>query len=194
MKAIHFFFIGIISIVFLGCENSKMANKLPILGSIEGTNYAFLSQDSAVITPANFEDKIYVTDFFFTTCPTICPTMKAQMLRVYEAFENNDNVMLLSHTIDPQHDTVSVLKNYADGLGISSNTWLMVTGKKKEIFGVAEKYMVSALEDESQPGGLVHSGAFELIDKNKKIRGYYDGTKEMDTNELIADMKILLDE
>jgi len=194
MKAIHFFFIGIISIVFLGCENSKMANKLPILGSIEGTNYAFLSQDSAVITPANFEDKIYVTDFFFTTCPTICPTMKAQMLRVYEAFEKNDNVMLLSHTIDPQHDTVGVLKNYAEGLGVSSNTWLMVTGDKKEIFGVAEKYMVSALEDESQPGGLVHSGAFVLIDKNKKIRGYYDGTKELDTNELIADMKILLDE
>ena len=141
-----------------------------------------------------FENKIYVTDFFFTTCPTICPQMKAQMLRVYEAYEENNDIILLSHTIDPQHDTVGVLKDYSERLGISSDHWLMVTGEKNEIFDVAKKYMVSAMEDENQPGGFVHSGAFVLIDKKKQIRGYYDGTKELETSELIDDIEVLLNE
>ena len=195
MKAKYFLYLVVFSLFMVACENSKTgSNSLPILGTVEEANYQFVNQDSAAVSPATFKDKIYVTDFFFTTCPTICPTMKQQMLRVYEAFEDNENVILLSHTIDPQHDTVGVLKTYAEGLGISSDKWMMVTGDKKEIFDVAAKYMVSALEDESQPGGLVHSGAFVLIDQNKKIRGYYDGTKEMDTNELIDDMKLLLNE
>ncbi len=195
MKAKHFLYLIAIGLFVVSCENSKTgSNKLPVLGTVEEAQYQFVNQDSAEVSPKTFENKIYVTDFFFTTCPTICPTMKQQMLRVYEEFENNENVMLLSHTIDPQHDTVGVLRTYAEGLGIASDKWMMVTGDKKEIFDIAAKYMVSALEDESQPGGLVHSGAFVLIDQNKKIRGYYDGTKEMETNELIDDMKVLLNE
>ncbi|UZR98719.1 SCO family protein [Chondrinema litorale] len=191
MKLIKAFFF--FTFILSACSPSGN-NKLPILGQVADAQFEFLSQDSAVVTPQTFENKIYVTDFFFTTCPTICPKMKAQMLRVYEKFENNDNVILLSHTIDPQHDTVGLLRDYAGRLGITSDHWLMVTGDKEEIFGVAKKYMVSAMEDKDQPGGFVHSGAFVLIDKKKQIRGYYDGTKELETNELMDDIEVLLNE
>ncbi|MEM1135469.1 MAG: SCO family protein [Bacteroidota bacterium] len=183
-----------ITILCLTACSPNGNSKLPILGKVADAQFEFLSQDSTLINPQTFENKVYVTDFFFTTCPTICPKMKAQMLRVYEEYEKNNEVILLSHTIDPTHDTVAVLRDYATRLGISSDSWLMVTGEKDAIFNVAKKYMVSALEDASQPGGFVHSGAFVLIDKKKQIRGYYDGTKEMDTNELIDDIKVLLSE
>ena len=193
MKLLKLKGIFFLSILLSACAPSGKS-KLPILGQVADAQFEFLSQDSTVITPQTFENKIYVTDFFFTTCPTICPQMKAQMLRVYEAYEENNDIILLSHTIDPQHDTVGVLKDYSERLGISSDHWLMVTGEKNEIFDVAKKYMVSAMEDENQPGGFVHSGAFVLIDKKKQIRGYYDGTKELETSELIDDIEVLLNE
>ncbi len=158
-------------------------------------DFSFVDQDSAVITPSTFEDKIYVTDFFFTSCPTICPVMKTQMLRVYEAFKDNDEVALLSHTIDPEYDTVALLHDYAERLGVSSDQWHFVTGDKEAIYDMGLKsYMVTAMEDDEEPGGFIHSGAFILVDKEKHIRGMYDGTKPEQVDLLIHDMEKLLEE
>jgi len=157
-------------------------------------DFSFVNQDSSTITPATFEDKIYVTDFFFTSCPTICPVMKTQMLRVYGAFENNDQVVLLSHTIDPAYDTVALLHDYAERLGVKSEKWHFVTGDKDQIYDMGLKsYMVTAMEDENEPGGFIHSGAFILVDKERHVRGMYDGTKPDQVDILIKDIQKLLD-
>lgn len=192
-------------ILLFSCQQKK--ERLPILGprqvqtngNMQDTVYhtipdfAFVDQDSSVITPETFHNKIYVADFFFTSCPSICPIMKSQMLRVYEKYDDNDQVKFLSHSIDPTHDTVAVLKDYAGRLGVSSDQWHFVTGDKEAIYGIAQNsYMVSAMEDESQPGGVVHSGAFVLIDSQHRVRGYYDGTKKEDVDQLMEDIKTLL--
>lgn len=157
-------------------------------------DFKFLNQDSSTVTPATFEDKIYVADFFFTTCPTICPVMKKQMLRVYEAYKDNDEVALLSHTIDPAYDTVALLHDYAERLGVSSDSWHFVTGDKDKIYEMGlESYMVTAMEDDNEPGGFIHSGAFILVDKDRHIRGMYDGTKPDQVEILIKDIQKLLD-
>jgi len=156
-------------------------------------DFSFMDQDSSIVTPETFDNKIYVTDFFFTSCPTICPVMKTQMLRVYESFKDNKEVALLSHTIDPVHDTVAVLRDYAERLGVSSDKWHFVTGEKDEIYDMGLKsYMVTAMEDENEPGGYIHSGAFILVDKDRHIRGMYDGTKPEQVDILIRDINKLL--
>lgn len=158
-------------------------------------SFSFLNQDSLIITQDSFNEKIYVADFFFTSCPTICPIMKTQMLRVYEKFKENDEVMLLSHSIDPQHDTVGVLKEFAQRLGVDSRKWHFVTGNKDDIYEIGEKsYMVAAQEDAEEPGGFIHSGAFILLDKQRRVRGFYDGTVEKEVDRLIKDIPILLKE
>jgi protein SCO1/2 len=198
----------VLLLVFLTACKQKRP-RLPILGKMEIVNsggsidtishtipdFAFVDQDSNLITKETLKGKVYVADFFFTTCPTICPIMKTQMLRVYEQYKGNDQVAFLSHTIDPKHDTVAVLKDYADRLGISSGQWHMVTGDREEIFEIAQtSYMVSANEDPSAPGGAVHSGAFILVDKKRRIRGYYDGTKAEEVDKLVKDIDFLLKE
>ena len=117
------------------------------------------------------------------------------MLRVYEKYKGNKKVKILSHSIDPKHDTLAVLKDYAERLGVSSDQWHFVTGDKEEIFDLAQKsYMVSVLEDQEAPGGVVHSGAFLLLDSKRRIRGHYDGTKAEEVDKLMNDMDILLKE
>ena len=121
--------------------------------------------------------------------------MKTQMIRVYEKFQDNPNFGIISHTIDPRHDSISVLKEYKERLGIKGDSWQFVTGEQEKIYEIAQKdYMVSALEDSTavNEGGFVHSGAFVLIDKQKRIRGVYDGTKEVEVNKLIKDIELLL--
>jgi protein SCO1/2 len=158
--------------------------------------FSFVNQLGDTISEEDFENKIYVADFFFTSCPTICPIMKSQMLRVYEHFKGNEQVAILSHSIDPYHDSVQVLKDYADALGIEGNQWNFVTGDQDKIYEIGEKsYMVTTAEDTLSPqesGGFIHSGAFILIDKDRHIRGMYDGTKEDQVSRLIRDMELLL--
>ncbi|WP_064196923.1 MULTISPECIES: SCO family protein [Emticicia] len=204
MKNLFLSTIFIFSIITLfSCDNSS--RKLPILGEREFINgdsvyhtipdFSFVNQDSAVITNKNYEDKIYVTDFFFTTCPTICPVMKKQMLRVYEKYKTNPKVGILSHSIDPRHDSVQVLREYAKRLGISGNMWNFVTGEKSKIYEIGEKsYYVTAGEDSTAAGGIIHSGAFILVDTRRRVRGVYDGTKETDVTKLLKDMDVLLNE
>lgn len=190
-------------LVFSSCE--KKDQSLPVLGerSLEGSDtvyhtiapFQFVDQDSAVITNETFRDKIYVADFFFTTCRTICPIMKTQMLRVYEATQEKPDVLILSHTIDPEYDTVALLHDFARRLGVKTEKWHFVTGAKDSIYKIAQtSYFATAMEDKTEPDGFIHSGAFLLIDKQQRIRGKYDGTKEDDVNRLIGDIEKLRNE
>ncbi|MEZ0610606.1 SCO family protein [Fibrella sp. WM1] len=181
---------------------SQAGDQLPILGEREAVTkqvdgktvtdtvyhtipaFKFVSQYGDTVTAAAVKDKIYVADFFFTTCPTICPKMKTQLKRVYERFNTNPNVLLLSHTIDPEHDSVAVLREFASELGVKGKNWLFVTGDRDKIYEIGEKsYMVTAQKDASAPGGVVHSGAFILVDKQRHIRGIYDGTIKENVTE-----------
>ncbi len=154
--------------------------------------FEFVNQDSAIITNTTFKDKIYIADFFFTSCRTICPIMKTQMLRVYDTIQNKSDVLILSHTIDPEFDTVALLHDFAERLGAESRKWHFVTGAKDSIYKIAQtSYFATAMEDKTEPDGFIHSGAFLLIDKSGRIRGKYDGTKEEDVNRLIGDIEKL---
>jgi protein SCO1/2 len=188
-----------IAMLLVSCDKPK---PLPILGNRYYENgdtvfhqighFQFVDQDSAIITNENLDGKIYVADFFFTSCRTICPIMKTQMLRVYEATREMNDVLLVSHTIDPEYDTVALLRDYAERLGVKSDRWHFLTGQKDSIYKVAQtSYFATAMEDKTEPDGFIHSGAFLLVDKKGRIRGKYDGTKEMDVNRLIADIKRL---
>lgn len=158
-------------------------------------DFAFVNQLGDTITQRDYDGKIYVSDFFFTSCPTICPVMKSQMLRVYEHFKDDNRVGILSHSIDPRHDTVEVLAAYSSNLGVEGDKWNFVTGDQDAIYEIAQKsYLTTALEDSTaiEEGGFIHSGAFLLIDMNKNVRGHYDGTVEDDVSQLIRDMELLL--
>lgn len=192
-------------LVFLGLSCSTTQKKLPVLGFREVgptgdtlyhkiPDFTFTDQDGNLISQETTAGKIYITDFFFTSCPTICPKMKAQMLRIHDAFIDNEAIVLLSHTIDPAHDSVAVLKEYASRLGIQTAKWHLLTGEKDVIYGIAEKYLVSVAEDDQEPGGFIHGGHFILIDTDRKIRGYYDGTREEEVSKLIEDIRLLLNE
>lgn len=189
--------------ILLSCGSKE--EKLPIFGQREVVDsdtvyhtiapFAFLDQDSVWVTNETFRDNIYVADFFFTTCRTICPIMKKQMLRVYEATAEMPDVKILSHTIDPEYDTIALLHDFAERLGVESKRWHFVTGVKDSIYKIAQtSYFATAMEDKTEPDGFIHSGAFLLIDKKQRIRGKYDGTKEEDVNRLIIDIKKLRSE
>lgn len=189
-----------IAIISTACTKPKEA--LPILGvrKMNGADtlyhtiapFHFVDQDSVLITNATFKDKIYVADFFFTSCRTICPIMKTQMLRVYAKTKAMPDVLILSHTIDPEFDTVALLHDFADRLGVESKYWHFVTGQKDSIYKIAQtSYFATAMEAKEEPDGFIHSGAFLLIDKKGRIRGKYDGTMEKDVDQLITDIERL---
>ena len=201
----------IIGIVFpsilalTSCSKKETVAPLPIYGNreVKGTdtiyhtiaNFKFVDQDSAVVTNETFKGKIYVADFFFTTCRTICPKMKTQMKRVYDSIQNDPDVLILSHTIDPEYDTVALLKDFAERLEVESSKWHFVTGEKDAIYEIAQtSYFATAMEDKTEADGFIHSGAFLLIDKDKRIRGKYDGTKPEDVNRLLIDIRKLEEE
>ena len=176
---------------------TKTVNGQTITDSVEHSipDFRFVSQYGDTVSAQTMAGKIYVADFFFTTCPTICPKMKTQMKRVYDRFKGNSGVMILSHSIDPTHDSVAVLREFAQDLGVEGRQWLFVTGDKEKLYDIGQNsYMVSAADDASAPGGVVHSGAFILVDTQKHIRGIYDGTTVEGVDKLMADMDKLLAE
>lgn len=192
----------VITILFAACTQKVIEKPLPIFGEREvngnDTTYhtiapfQFVDQDSAIITNETVNGKIYIADFFFTSCRTICPIMKTQMLRVYDSLKNDPDVLIVSHTIDPEYDTVALLRDFAKRLGVESSKWHFVTGVQDSIYKIAQtSYFATAMEDESDPDGFIHSGAFLLLDKQQRIRGKYDGTKEDEVNKLIKDIKRL---
>jgi len=171
-------------------ESVRSVNKFHRVGSFNLTN-----QDGQEISEKEYEDKIYVTDFFFVTCPTICPKMTQQMNRVYDEFENNADISFLSHTVMPEADSVPVLKKYATDLGVSADKWNFVTGDKKQIYNLARKtYFAAITEGDGGVNDFVHTENFVLVDKQKRLRGFYDGTSKEDVDRLIVDIYALLEE
>lgn len=157
-------------------------------------DFSFTNQEGQEISNSSTTGKVYVADFFFTTCPTICPIMKTQMLRVYEKFQNEPEFLILSHTLDPEHDTQELLKDFAEKIGVENDqTWHFLTGDQEKIFEIGQtSYLTTAMEDKLEPGGILHSGAFVLIDQQGRIRGVYDGTKEEQVDRLMNDIPKLL--
>jgi len=200
----------LIVVLYTACKSGGDKQTLPIFGNRDAVtktvngkqvtdtvyqtipSFKFVNQYGDTITDKSLKGDIYVADFFFTTCPSICPIMHRNMLKVYNEFKRESDFKIISHTIDPKHDTVPVLKKYADKLGIAGNAWWLLQGKKEETYTLGEKsYLVAVKQDDGTPGGFVHQGWFVLVDKQKRIRGYYDGTVDADVAKLINDIKTL---
>lgn len=157
-------------------------------------NFSYVDQDSNRVNASTIQNKIFATEFFFTSCPSICPKMQQQMLRFYEKYKDNPDVIILAFTIDPQRDSIGKLNVYAHKLNIESSKWHLLTGNKDSIYALAENFLVSAAEEPDAPGGHVHSGNFILVDKQRRLRGYYDGTDEQSVNKLLDETDLLLKE
>lgn len=160
--------------------------------------FSFVNQNKREVSHRDYAGKIYVTDFFFTTCPTICPIMSSQMSRLQSLLQNEnlqDQVMLLSHTVNPENDGPDELKAYAEKIGADTRNWHFVTGSKEDLYYQAKNgYFINALESDTAAGGFIHSDNFILIDRNSHIRGYYDGTSTREVDSLLQDIKLLLKE
>ncbi|MES2593600.1 MAG: SCO family protein [Bacteroidota bacterium] len=158
--------------------------------------FKLVNQDGDTITDKNYEGKIYVADYFFTTCKSICPKMTTELLRVQEKFAyTNGLVQILSHTVNPEDDSIPVLKAYADMVHADTKMWNFVTGDKKHLYDLARNgYLLNAMEGDGGPDDFIHSELFILVDKEKHLRGIYDGTKIDEVNHLIDDLKVLMAE
>jgi len=158
-------------------------------------DFSFTNQNGKTITQKDYEGKIYVADFFFTTCGSICPIMTTNMIDVQKAFVNNPKVMILSHTVTPEIDSVPVLKKYAVEKGVIDSKWNLVTGDKKDIYSMARKsYLAVKLGKPEELYDMVHTENFVLVDTERRVRGFYDGTKKEDIQKLIEDIQWLLTE
>ena len=201
------FFLCLTACLLTACSSVDNDQPLPVLGnkdtSVQGDTiyhtvpeFTLLNQDSQQISNDHFTGKAYVANFFFTSCPSICPKMQREMLRVYDEFPNAKNLEMVSFSIDPRNDTVERLKEYAENLGVSSERWHLLTGDKDEIFALADDFFSVVIEDPDAPGGLDHSGRVLLVDPQGRIRAFVsDGTKseEVDAfmpkiNKLLAEM------
>lgn len=162
-------------------------------------DFAFINQNGKTITHKDYEGKIYVADFFFTTCPTICPIMTDNMVWLQEQIKDNPKVMLLSHSVTPDIDTPGVLKEYAKKKGVRDNKWNLVTGEKKDIYYIARKsYLAVKTTDSKQLYDMVHTENFILVDSKGRIRGFYNGTNldkpvdgEKNVKQLLEDINWL---
>jgi protein SCO1/2 len=155
-------------------------------------DFSFVNQNGKTITQKDYEGKVYVADFFFTTCGSICPKMTTNLVEVQKAILHNPKVMLLSHTVFPEIDSVPVLKAYALKNGVVDSKWNLVTGDKKEIYTMARKsYLAVKLGKPEELYDMVHTENFVLVDQKKRVRGFYDGTKKEDIQRLITDINYL---
>jgi len=196
----------------VGCTSSNQNRELPILGEQEIIStlkdgitqmdtlyhhipeFRFVDQDSNWISNEDLTGKIYLADFFFTRCPTICPIMSKNMLEVAKHFQHEPRFAIISHTIDPDHDTPSVLKTYAQKLG-APDLWKFVNGPKSTVYDIAGAagYFSFATESPESPGGFDHSGVFTLVDGKGHVRGVYSGIEMDSVKVAIQDIQLLLD-
>lgn len=154
-------------------------------------DFSLVNQLGDTITQKTFDGRIYVADFFFTTCATICPIMTEHMGQIQRKIKNDPDILLLSHTVTPEIDTVAQLKRYADKKGVIAGKWHLVTGDKKEIYDLARKSYLVAKDQPYSPYDLVHTENFVLIDPQRRIRGFYDGTDPAAIESLLEDIAIL---
>ena len=155
------------------------------------SDFKLTNQNGKEITQANYKDKIYVADFFFTTCQDICPVMTKSMYQLQEELKNDNEVLLLSHTVIPEVDTVEQLKEYAIENNVDDSKWNLVTGDKKQIYELARKSYLAVEDSNFNEFDMIHTENFMLIDKEKQIRGFYDGTNSEEINRLLKDIEIL---
>ena len=182
----------------------RIDGKLPFLGGktdVDGKSqyhtvppFKFVNQYGDTISQNTYANKAYVVDYFFTSCPTICPKVKEQELKIHDTFKETENLGILSVSIDTKYDNVERLKWYADKLEIGKGNWNLVTGEKDFIFDIADDFFHIAIEDPDAPGGFDHDGRLILIDKNKHIRSYCNGLDEAEVERFIGDIKSLLNE
>ena len=181
LRAVFFF---LVVVCLVACSHE--ADRLPYMGNMEikgnDTLYhtipdiTLIDQDSQVLHISTLKDKIILADFFFTSCPSICPKVTKEMVRLYDRYKDDDRVIMISHTIDQMNDSVSVLNRYAMNLGVDTKSWKFVTGEKDSIFHLADQYFVSVVEDPLAPKGFDHSGRIIMLDKNRRVRGFCEGT------------------
>ncbi|MFT5242514.1 MAG: protein SCO1/2 [Glaciecola sp.] len=172
-----------VSLVDSSIQHKKKNHKI--------ADFELTNQNGEAITQETYKDKIYVADFFFTTCQTICPIMTDQMARVQQEILNDDELMLLSHSVTPEIDSVAQLKRYALEKGVNDRKWNLVTGDRKQIYDLARKSYLVVKDDNSEDYGMIHTENFALIDKNKQIRGLYNGISPTSVDSLIQDIKRL---
>lgn len=205
-KFTTFFLLGffiVLSAVFMSYYykvSRETPKSLPYIG--EGDHrirsFAFTDQEGRTVTEADVKGKIYVVEYFFTTCKGICPKMNENMTKVYQTFKGNKEVMILSHTVDPKKDTVAALKEYGQRFGADPAQWLFLTGDKKQLYDMARySYLVTAVDDTAVvdiESDFIHTEKFVLVDATGHIRGQYDGTDAGSVQQLIGDIKTLLKE
>ena len=156
------------------------------------SDFSLINQNGKTITQEDYNDKIYIADFFFTTCQTICPIMTDHMVEIQNNLKNDPDILLLSHTVTPEIDSVPQLKKYAIKKGVNDTKWNLVTGEKKEIYKLARKsYLAVKTDGNGDEYDMIHTENFILVDKKKRIRGFYDGTNENDIQQLLEDIAIL---
>ncbi|WP_435181659.1 SCO family protein [Cellulophaga omnivescoria] len=211
------FTVFLIVFTLLGCNNksnSKKASAFPYYGESSFTpkwlapnskeakemhsipNFSLINQNGEVITRNTFKNKIYVADFFFTSCSGICPKMTSNMSVLQEAFKTDNDVLLLSHTVTPEIDTVEVLNEYAKTKGVTANKWHLVTGSRSEIYNLGRNayFIEEDLGELKTNDDFLHTENFVLIDKNQHIRGIYNGLNKTAIQQLISDIKTLKEE
>jgi protein SCO1/2 len=175
----------------------KTVQKLPVLVSNDHriSDFKLTNQHGSTTTTKDWENKIVVADFFFTRCPSVCPKMTNSLKKVQAANTNNKDVSIASFTVDPENDSTAVLQKYVNRFQINENNWHLLTGSKKDIYRLARKsFLVIATDGDGGPDDFIHSDLLILVDKQKRIRGYYEGTVEKEVQQLIKDIKKLENE
>jgi len=190
-------FIGYYYATAFGQEKSG----LPVIGDNQNHHirpFSFVNQDGKTVTENDMTGKICVVSYFFATCKGICPKMNENLSKVYEAYRGNKDVLILSHTVDPEKDTVVALKKYSLKYNADPGQWMFLTGSKRQLYDMARySYLISAQDDTagvSIDQDFIHDQHYVLIDRNRRIRGFYDGLKQQDVSKIITDIGSLLDE
>ncbi len=199
-KVVIFLVVGVTVFVIIFLAGSIFGRKetLPFPGPPEHQPgaFLFLNQDGQEITEKTVEGKVTIAEYFFTTCPGICKAMNKNLKIVYNAFRNSKDVCILSHTVDPLHDSVPVLHAYAKKLDVQAPVWEFLTGDKEKLYKAARIDYLLAVEDPPADiaDDFIHTEYVALLDKQRRIRGYYDATDSRKMDKLISDIKMLLDE
>lgn len=193
-----------LSIGLVSCEDNSLPSKLPYIGQhsyVDGDtilykipSFDFIDQDEKPVNNQSFKDHIYISDFFFTSCPSICPKVKKQMLRIYDKYEDTDIIKLVSHTLDPKRDNPVVLRGFAENLNVDTKKWMFLTGDKDELREMAIKYFVAVVEDPEAAGGIDHSGKIVVVDKKGHVRAFGEGTDPEDVTQLMKEIDVLINE
>ncbi len=210
-KGNYYWLLLIIPVIFIGWyffnkNEQKPLRTLPYYGQKNSmkdgdTSYhtvkpfCFTNQYNEKVTEETVNGKIYVTDFFFTTCQSICPIMSSELERVYKQFANRKDVLILSHTVSPEEDSVNVMMDYATLHSVKDKRWLFLTGDKKHLYDMARtSYLLNMEEGNGDEDDFIHTQNFALVDKEMHLRGFYDGTDSIEVSRLITDMNLLLEE